>query len=142
MDADGSRPRRLTRHDATDTMPAFSPQGGRIAFASDRDGNFEIYLIDLDGAGRPGRLQRLTQHPGLDTHPVFSPDGRWVAYTSERGGLDDETPLIPVFNAQPYGEIVATRIEDGLTVRLTHNKWEDGLPEWAAGSGGLDERHE
>jgi len=144
MDADGARPRRLTRDEASDTMPAFSPQGGRIAFASDRDGNFEIYLLDLDGEGRPGRLERLTHHPGIDTHPVFSPDGRWVAYTSERGGLDDETPLIPVFNAQPYGEIVATRIEDGLTVRLTHNKWEDGLPDWiaSAGSGGLDQRHE
>lgn len=156
MDADGSRPRRLTHDEGSDTMPAFSPRGDRIAFASDRDGNFEIYLLDLDGEGRPGRLQRLTRHPGLDTHPVFSPDGRWVAYTSERGGLNDETPLIPVFNAQPYGEIVATRIEDGLTVRLTHNKWEDGLPEWAAasgpaaagsgpaasGAGGPDQRHE
>jgi hypothetical protein len=53
-----------------------------------------------------------------------------VAYVSERGGLNEETPLIPVFNAQPYGEIFATRIEDGLTLRLTHNNWEDGLPDW------------
>jgi hypothetical protein len=53
-------------------------------------------------------------------------------FTSERGGLNDEHPLTPVFNPQPYGEIHVLRLEDGTTVRLTHDKWENGTPAWAA----------
>ncbi len=33
-----------------------------------------------------------------------------------------------IFNPQPYGQIFALRLSDGFTVRLTHNKWEDGVP--------------
>ena len=44
--------------------------------------------------------------------------------------MNDEVPLIPIFNAQPYGDIFALRLEDGKLVRLTHNKWEDGSPTW------------
>ena len=132
MNADGSDIRRLTKHDAIDTMPAFSSQGDRITFTSNRDGDYEIYLLNLLDGKRPGRLQRLTDSPGRDTHPKFSPDGKWLVFASERGGMNDESPLIPVFNPQPYGDIYALRISDGSVIRLTHNKWEDGTPTWAA----------
>jgi Tol biopolymer transport system component len=132
MGSDGANAVRLTRHDATDTMPAFSPAGDTVAFVSARDGNFEIYSLPLHPEGRPGEPRRLTDSPGHDMHPKFSPDGRWIVFASERGGLNDEEPLIPVFNPQPYGEIFALRLADGLTVRLTHNKWEDGTPSWAS----------
>ena len=140
MNADGTGVKRLTHDPAADTMPSFSPRGDQIAFASNRDGNYEIYLLDLDADGNPGRLRRMTNFPGHDTHPRFSPDGAWIAFVSERGGLDDETPLIPVFNAQPYGEIFALRIADGLVVRLTQNKWEDGLPDWGTFESGVPRR--
>ena len=52
MDADGSNPRNLTRHPGRDTDPAWHPGGRRIAFVSDRDGQSEIYLMDVD----PGRF--------------------------------------------------------------------------------------
>jgi Tol biopolymer transport system component len=132
MGSDGANAVRLTQHDATDTMPAFSPAGDTVAFVSARDGNFEIYSLPLHPEGRPGEPRRLTDSPGHDMHPKFSPDGRWIVFASERGGLNDEEPLIPVFNPQPYGEIFALRLADGLTVRLTHNKWEDGTPSWAS----------
>jgi Tol biopolymer transport system component len=132
MNADGSNPRRLTHHAATDTMPAFSPDGKQVAFTSNREGNHELYLLDLEGEGKPGELRRLTHSPGFDTHPVFSPDGRWLVFSSQRGGLNDEEPLLPIFNPQPYGELYAVRLADGLVVRLTHNKWEDGTPAWVA----------
>jgi Tol biopolymer transport system component len=130
MNADGTAVRRLTDNPATDTMPSFSPDGKQIAFVSSRDGDHEIYLMNVGPDGKPGESRRVTRSPGFDTHPVFSLDGKWLAFTSQRGGLNDEEPLIPVFNPQPYGEVYALRLSDGLVVRLTHNKWEDGTPTW------------
>ena len=132
MDADGTNVRRLTDHPATDTMPAFSPDGQRIAFTSARDGDYEIYTLEIGTEGEPGALNRITRSPGFDTHPAFSPDGQWIVFASQQGGLNDEEPLITIFNPQPYGDIYAVRRGDGLVVRLTHNKWEDGTPTWGA----------
>ena len=136
MNADGSNVRRLTNNEATDTMPSFSPDGKQIAFVSTRDGDHEIYTLDLGPDGKPGKLRRITHSPGFDTHPVYSPDGKWLVFSSQRGGLNDEEPLIPVFNPQPYGDLYALRLEDGLVIRLTHNKWEDGTPTWVGTSAG------
>jgi len=132
MNSDGSQPTRLTNHEAVDTMPAFSPDGNRIAFTSRRDGDYEIYILALESNGAPGELVRVTNSPRRDTHPKFSPDGNWLVFASERGGMNDESPLIPVFNPQPYGDIFAKRLADRTVVRLTHNKWEDGTPTWGA----------
>ena len=61
--------------------PAFSPNGQTIAFASDRDGNSEIYLMNVDGSGQT----RITNAAGDDTDPTWSPDGTRLAYRSSRG---------------------------------------------------------
>ena len=104
MNVDGTRPRRMTQHPATDTMPSFSSKGDRVAFTSLRDDDYEIYLLDLNADGGPGRLERLTHSPGRDMHPRFSPDDQWIIFTSERGRLNDELPLTQVvFQPQPYG---------------------------------------
>ncbi len=134
MDSDGANVIRLTNNSATDTMPAFDPDGKRIAFTSNRTGDYEIYIVDVTESGEPGKLRRVTNSEGRDTHPKFSPDGKWLVFASARSGLNDETPLIPVFNPQPYGEIYVMRINDGHVARLTHNKWEDGTPTWAISS--------
>jgi len=130
MNADGSDTRRLTENDAVDTMPAFAPDGKRIAFTSNRDGNYEVYILTLAEDGSVASTERITDSPTRDTHPKFSPDGRWLVFASERGGMNDESPLIPVFNPQPYGDIFVIRLEDRKVARLTHNKWEDGTPAW------------
>lgn len=65
--------------------PAWTPDGTRIAFASDRDGNWEIYDVGPDGAG----LRRLTNDPAEDLAPVYAPDGRTIVFASDRGGGDD-----------------------------------------------------
>ena len=43
-------------------LPVFSPDGARIAFTSNRDGNSEIYVMNRDGSG----VRRLTNHPAID----------------------------------------------------------------------------
>jgi Tol biopolymer transport system component len=136
MNADGGRPRRLTHHPATDTMPAFSPRGDQVAFTSNRGGDFDLYVLAVGPDGAAGEPRRVAPAPGLDMHPKYSPDGAWLVFASERGGINDEEPLIPIYNPQPYGEIWAVRLGDGRTVRLTHNAFEDGTPAWGrAGPG-------
>lgn len=61
-------------------QPAWSPDGQRIAFATNRDGNFEIYVMEADGS----RQHRLTRNPGEDVLPTWSPDGTRVAFSSDR----------------------------------------------------------
>lgn len=56
-----------------------------IAFVSDRDGNWEIYLQQPDAS----RSARLTAHPALDADPAWSPDGRQIAFRSRRDGSSD-----------------------------------------------------
>jgi len=131
MDADGGNVKRLTEHPSTDTMPAFSPAGDSIAFTSFRDGDPEIYTLQIGADGKPGQLRRITNSVGGDTHPRFSPDGKWIVFASERGGVNDEEPLNIYGIPQPAGELWAIRLADNFTLRLTHNKWEDGVPSWS-----------
>lgn len=63
-----------------DTAPALSPDGRKIAFMSRRDGNWEIYVVNIDGSG----VQRLTDHPAEDGLPTWSPDGKLLAFVSSR----------------------------------------------------------
>lgn len=65
-----------------DTLPAFSPDGKRIVFVSQADGNAEIYLMNSDGSG----LLRLTRNTAEDTTPQFSKDGKKIIFSSNRGG--------------------------------------------------------
>ncbi len=55
---------------------------GKLAFASERDGDYEIYSINPDGSG----LARLTTNPAADREPVWSPDGSKLAFVSTRDG--------------------------------------------------------
>lgn len=68
--------------DPSATAPAWSPDGKWVAFMSNRDGNWELYLVGADGLG----LRRLTNGPEHDGVPVWSPDGKWIAFLSHRTG--------------------------------------------------------
>jgi TolB protein len=66
----------------SNSAPAWSPDGNRLAVVLTRDGLSQIYSINADGTG----AQRLTRSSGIDTEPVFSADGRFIYFTSDRGG--------------------------------------------------------
>ena len=112
MNADGSGVTRLTDNPAIDVAPSWSSDGRRITFASDRDGDMEIYVMNTDGSG----VTQLTDNPARDVAQSWSPDGRRITFASDRDG-DME---IYVMNA------------DGSEVtRLTDNSVYDGVSSWS-----------
>ncbi|MCA1626898.1 MAG: hypothetical protein LC742_02905, partial [Acidobacteria bacterium] len=80
-----TNPLSLTNNLATDWHPKYSPNGTRLAFASDRDGNFEIYVMNADGSAP----LRLTHNSVEDLTPAWSPDSTKIAFTSKRDGNDE-----------------------------------------------------
>jgi len=69
---------------AFDVEPLLPPPGGgdRLVFASNRDGDYEIYLIDVDGSN----LTRLTDDSSFDFDPDWTPDGNRIVYVSSADG--------------------------------------------------------
>src|SRR6266853_2115074 len=69
---DGSNPVNLTNNPAADRAPAWSPDGQRIAFETDRDGKVAIYVMNADGSGSAAQLINTAADDGA---PVWSPVG-------------------------------------------------------------------
>lgn len=83
VSAEGGVAQQLTFHEAHDFMPVWSNDGERIAFASDRYGNFNVFVMDSDG----GPAGRLTWHSN-DEHPYsFSHDDEYVIFGAVRQDL-------------------------------------------------------
>jgi Tol biopolymer transport system component len=120
MDPDGTNQTDLTNSTANDTLPAFSPDGGKIAFASNRDGmsNFEVYVMDADGSNQ----RRLTNDAAWDDHPTFSSDGKKVAFTRKDLMSPDDA------------EIYVVNVDGTGLIRLTHKPAYDGQPAFVPGT--------
>ena len=111
INADGTNERRLTQNQAQEYGATWSPDDRQIAFGSKMDGNWQIYLMDADGAN---------QHPlavrAQGSAPVWSPDGQWLSLTSNRDGNDNIYILAP----------------DGQNQRnLTNSKAINSNPSWS-----------
>lgn len=74
----GGEARRLTVKDSYEANPQWSPDGSKIAFASDRNGNMDVYIMDAKG----GTPQRLTSNSASEIPQGFSPDGKEVYYSA------------------------------------------------------------
>ena len=89
IDTKGERLRQLTEGTWRDSAPAWSPDGRRIAFLSDRSGSTQVHVMWAD-TRETAQLTRVDRAPaGLK----WSPDGKWLLFTT---GIPDETPLLPV----------------------------------------------
>jgi Tol biopolymer transport system component len=136
MDADGTNEQQLTATPSvnTDEQPSISPDGTKIAFASNRHYRFfgdpenpdqlDIYVMNADGTGEPKRLtfDAAPTSPTLNLesrsqNPVWSPDGRRIAYESTRSGNSE----IWVMNVDGSGEPVNVS---------QHESW-DSDPAWS-----------
>jgi Tol biopolymer transport system component len=129
MDGDGGNRHRLDVGPGFATMPALSPDGEWVVYATTRAGRgVKLWIQPVDGGD--GRLlePERADIPDVSMHPRFSPDGQWVVFTSDRGHMNDEWLLSSV--PQPYGDLYAVRVTGGPAVRLTDDKWEDGPNDW------------
>lgn len=80
--ADGTGAKVLIPHKAFEESPRYSPDGKHLAWVSTRDGNQEIYSMELANQ----KVQRLTQDQGFDNNPNWKPDGSRIVFTSSRFG--------------------------------------------------------
>ncbi len=87
-------------------------RGSQVAFVSDREGNFDIFLLDVDS----NSVVNLTAHPGMDYGFSWSPDGGALAFASDRDGNQ---------------EVYVMDVGDGTLSRLTHHEARDGSPSWS-----------
>lgn len=106
---------RLQVTQSPDRSPAWSPDGKRLAFVSTRDGNEDIYVIEVRDNGPIGQANRVTDTPGRDFAPDWSPDGKRLAFLSDRNGNID------IFTASHRGEDINT---------LTRSPFDEIAVEW------------
>jgi hypothetical protein len=78
---DGTGITQLTS-ELSDGNPEVSPDGKKVAFMSRRDGNWEVYVMNIDGS----EIQRLTSNGANDGLPIWSPDGQTIAFASDQSG--------------------------------------------------------
>jgi len=131
--------RQLTQTNASNLRPVWSPDGKRIAFQSNRDGPYHIYVMDSDG----GNVRQLTSGDADDRHPAWSPDGKRIAVDSG-SNVNRE---IWVIDMASRARTQLTRIgaitsfpswsPDGT--RLSYYVYRDGVMDiWVTNAGGGD----
>jgi plastocyanin/dipeptidyl aminopeptidase/acylaminoacyl peptidase len=103
VDADGSDTVNLTpENTSTNIEPSWSPDSFRIAFASSRTGNGDIYVMDFDGS----HVRRLTNDAAAERHPTWSPDGKHIAFASDKTGVS----RIQIMDVDPNGTGLGTNV--------------------------------
>jgi hypothetical protein len=103
---------RLTSHPASDILPNLNRGATQIVFASNRDGNYEIYQMDTNG----NSVVRLTSNNTIDSQPSWSFDNSQIAFVSDRDG-----------NA----EIYKMNADGAEQIRLTNDPATDISPAWS-----------
>lgn len=121
--SDGStRPRPLTRHEASDTAPRFSPDGKTLAFLSTRSGSPQVWIMSLEG----GEPRKVTEVPGGVEEPlVFSPAGKQLAFVADvHPDCPDEACNRKRFEEAEKGPVKAYRL-----TRLMFRHWNAWRPD-------------
>ena len=118
VNADGGDLTALTSTEENEVSPAWSPDGGKIAFAARRGGHFVIAVMDADG----GNIHDITTPDLAQSYldvactPAWSPDGKKIAFTSSRDGK---------------AGISVMDLETGTTAKLTDDTASSSYPSWS-----------
>ncbi len=110
---------RVTGEGSSEGWPTWSPDGRRIAFQSDRSGNWDIWIANADGSG----LVQLTRSTVADRYAAWSPDGSRMAFTSNRNG-NEEIWVVSIQEALEQGN-------DSMAVNLSKSPHRDRYPMWS-----------
>ena len=103
----------------------------RIVFVSNRDGNRDIYSMDVN----ENNLVQLTDHPAFDGYPACSPDGRRIAFISERGltsdlyVMDSDGNNVIRLTHDNFFESRASWSPDGTRIAFSSFRWDAGNSE-------------
>jgi TolB protein len=123
MNPDGTGVTQITDNTSQDINPDWSPDGREIAFQSDRDGDWEIYVKALCGAACDG-TQQMTNNSVFDEDPAWSPDGRRIAFARE-----------PEKNHSVLTLDIFARDADNVgppnLINLTRTADREGEPDWS-----------
>ena len=89
---------RVQVTDGFDYAPAWSADGKRLTFVSERDGDQEVYVIDIGDGETLHPSVRITEHEGRDYAPAWSPDGDRIAFLSDAQGS------VSIYSVSPKGD--------------------------------------
>ena len=160
IDANGGSPTNVTNDSGGDDFAAWSPDGTKIAFNSNRDGGeMEIYVMDADGTDQT----RLTNNAVSDDGAAWSPDGGKIVFARSTVGIvvmnadgtgpttliADPSSALPNYYAPAWSpdgteialtvpltstsqEICVVSASDGSVLRCTSNGVNTRLPDWSA----------
>lgn len=104
---------RLTNGKQNDITPAFSPDGKNLAFASNRGGVWDIYILSLED----GEIRQLTDTPAYEAGPSWSPDGKWLTFEAYEG---DNLEII-----------IQDVAQENAPINLSNHSGADYAPSWS-----------
>ena len=118
MDINGFNHVNLTHNDARDKYPKFSPDGSKLVFVSDREGDYDIFIMTLEWYGGYTRYKgknviNLSSQLGNDLHPEFSPTGLEIVFESLQNGNYE------IYSVDTLGNDKSN---------LTQSSWQDRKP--------------
>ncbi|HEX2622241.1 MAG TPA: hypothetical protein VHL11_18915, partial [Phototrophicaceae bacterium] len=125
---DGRNPIRITNGAGDERDPVWSPDGRKLAYASNKDGNWDLYIYDLIS----GSTERMTLDLAFQGAPAWSPDSFWLTYENYQGNnldiyvlaVDGSRPPERIPASSPSADFSPNWSADGRYIAFT--SWMDG----------------